>query len=54
MTAGTLHPNDAAALRSAGHRRLVRDHLHTLRGYIAVRVTIGTAGMEQYPARFEE
>ena len=54
MTAGTLHPDDASALRSAGHRRLVRTHLHALCGHIAVRVAIGTAGMKQYPARFEE
>ena len=46
------HPDHAVAFWSARHRRLVGDHLHALRGDIAVRVAIDTTGMEEHPAGF--
>ena len=54
MAARALHADHAVVVRAACDGRLVRAHLHALRRHVAVRVAVGAARMEKYPARLEE
>ena len=54
VAARALHADDAVIVRAACDRRLMRGHLHPLRGHVTVRVAIGAPWMEKDPARLEK
>ena len=54
MAASAFHADHAVPFRASRYGWLVGDHLHSLSRNISVWMAIGTAGMEQHTASFQE